>query len=256
MNFEYIFQSSLDYTKKFCFENKVSYFILILLILFMGASDILLFIGNIEQYYFNGWLNWTALAIFLAITFLISGYLIRVFRDETVVQGFKKPGGLFIDGIKSFIIYLCWISPLLLYCLILAIVFMPLTRFSTVGIALTLILVFIAIFLSIYLQFYSAMGIVRFSKTGKIREGLNYSALKKIIRTNGWLMYIVSMIILWIIYLIVYLAAIFLFILNFIVGIIIALILLPPFMVFCARYIGAVYEEGDQDNFSQEYFFE
>ncbi|MBN1431827.1 MAG: DUF4013 domain-containing protein [Methanomicrobiaceae archaeon] len=229
---------------------------LILLIIFTGAADILLFIGSIEQFSFNGWLIWTALSIFLAIAFLIYGYLIRVCRDGTVVPGFKKPGNLFIDGIKSLIIYLCWIIPLLLFCLILSICFMPLTRFNIVGIALTLILVFIAVFLSIYLQFYCAMGIVRFSKTGKIREGLNYSALKKIIRTNGWIMYIGSMIILWVVYVIVYIAAIFLFILNFIVGIIIALILLPPLMVFCARYIGAVYEEGDRDNISQDYFFE
>ena len=255
MKLEYIIQSSLDYTEKFCFENKFSYLILVLLNILMGALTAVLILGIMGLFISYGWLLWVIIPASFVITFLIYGYLARVFRDGTVVPRFNNLGRMFIDGIKLFIIYMCWIIPYILISLLL-VQAMSITGFNTTGIAIILFVSIFGTILPIYLLFYSAMGVVRFSKTGKIREGLNYSALKKIIRTNGWIMYIISMIILGIIYTILYIAAIFLFMMNFIVGIIIALILLPPFMVFCARYIGAIYEEGDRDNLSQDYFFE
>lgn len=254
MRIESVIQSSFNYTKKFCFENKVAYLILFFLYLISLVGSFIAGLGGLLL--FDQWIILSVMAITLVAFLVIEGYLLRVCSDKTTVPGFGSPGRMLINSIKSVIIIVCWMIPAMI-CLLLGTFVLRLTGPDIAGTIIMAVLFIAGFVLYIYLYLYAMMAFVRFSKTEKIREGFNYSALKKNIRTNGWFSYIISLIILSFISGFFYIAMVFLIIfVNFIAGIIVTLVLIPPLMVFCARYLGTVYEEGDTDNFNQDYFFE
>ena len=91
---------------------------------------------------------------------------------------------------------------------------------------------------------FGILGAVRFARMGSIREGIRFSAILTTIRTMGWLSYFLL--------LIGFAIAMFIYavisgILSAIpfIGWVFVLIINPFFMIFTARYLALVYDQGE-----------
>jgi hypothetical protein len=105
------------------------------------------------------------------------------------------------------------------------------------------IVFFIGLILLVITCLYVVIGIVRFARTGSIREGIRFSAITGTIQSIGWGTYILAMVI-FLVLILLFSSVITLFALIPYVGWVIRLILTPPVSIFSARYYSRVYDHS------------
>ena len=135
----------------------------------------------------------------ILLSFIIAGYIVRIYRGVSPAPEFDNWGALYLDGIKLTVVGILWIIPLMaVLALMLGTVFLAGGRGASAGlsIGLVLVLVVIEVVLAVVTVFYSILGAVRFTRTGSIREGIRFAAITGTIRTIGWGRYVLALVIL------------------------------------------------------------
>jgi len=259
MEFEKLFNDSIEYTRETLVGHWVRWLIFILLSL---PFALVRFVFDPQKIISGSTIHWElvpwryiailVIAGFLA-SFFISGYMVRIYRGMRPAPDFTGWASLFIDGIKLDIVMLVWFLPaIILMLLLLLIAFGGSIRLglfanfgSTILIVLAGIVILIgALALLVIAALYVAMGAVRFARTGSMVEGWRYSAISMIIRRIGWGNYFIAL-------LLFFFASLFF---NLVVSIpaiipyigwIAPVILSPLLTIFAARYFTLVYEAGE-----------
>ena len=195
---------------------------------------------------------WGQLCALLLAGFLLSffttGYLVRVWRGTTPPPEFGDWVSLFLDGIKVMIVQILWFIPAAVVLCITVVFFV--ISFAVNGSALampmriaSLLLVVIEIALIVLTVLCTIIALVRYARTGSIREGIRYSAVMETIRAIGWGSYIIALIVLLVTAIIFFLVISVIGLIPYI-GWVINLALDPLFAVFSARYLSRVYDSA------------
>ncbi|WP_292415382.1 DUF4013 domain-containing protein [Methanoregula sp.] len=188
------------------------------------------------------------IAAFL-LSFILSGYLARIYRGAATPPEFDNWGPLYIDGIKIFVTGLLWFIPVALaFLLMIAFAILGLSQDShqpgPLGISLVVIFVIITVALAIIALLYSMMGIIRCARTGSIREGIRFTAITGILRSIGWVNYLIALVVLFVIGIVFFFALSAISLIPY-VGDIIQLVFIPVYTIFSARYMTRVYEHSE-----------
>ena len=185
----------------------------------------------------------------ILLSFFLSGYVVRIYRGVQPAPDFDEWGTLFLDGLKVQILSLIWILPLLIVMLAalgLSIVGLATPGSFSTGLILGLFVIFaIMMVLAIVVSLFVPMALIRFARTGSIREGLRFSAISEHIGKIGWGQYIIALIVLIVVMVIFGIVVMVLSIIPFI-GWVLELIVTPLLTVFTARYYTLVYEVGTE----------
>jgi hypothetical protein len=187
------------------------------------------------------------IAAFL-LSFILSGYLARIYRGATTPPEFDNWGPLYIDGIKIAVTGFLWLIPVLLaFALVVAFGILGFSHGSPLsgapGIGLVIVFLILAIVLAIIAILYSMMGIIRCARTGCIREGIRFTAITETLRSIGWVNYVVALIVLFVIGIVFFVILSIISLIPYL-GEIIQLIFIPVYTVFSARYMTRVYEQA------------
>ena len=194
---------------------------------------------------------WTQLILLciagILLSFVISGYIVRIYRGTTPPPAFNGWVSLYLDGIRLTIVGLVWFIPAMILCA-LAFVLILAGAISGAGAVPTLIsagfiLLLIGLIVMVITAIYATLGTVRFARTGSMREGLRFSAITGTIQTIGWGTYILALVIVMVLVLL-FTLVISLFGLIPLVGWVVVLILTPLVQVFMARYVSLVYDHS------------
>ena len=197
-------------------------------------------------------MRWILLVISTIIFPLMGGYQMEIFKGKKPAPEPEQWVHLFINGLKLFVAGLIWAIPVIIVLLvlggvsILALVAGGITMNPVAiaaGIGGVIFAILIAVILAIIIELIWTMGQVRLGRTERFGEAFNVGAITATIRKIGWGDYIIALIILWIIS-IIYLGIIGLFMQIPYIGWLIWLILLPPWIIFYARYITQLYESA------------
>jgi hypothetical protein len=192
------------------------------------------------------WMKWILLIVCTIIFPLIYGYILKIFRGEKPAPEIDDWVGMFIDGIKMFVIYLVYMIPVIIVMALTAggaIVGFSSGDFSAVAAGGVFIGVIISVLLALVILLFGIIGIIRFARMDAFGEAFNIGAIMETIGRIGWGSYIINLIILYIV----------LFIFSFIVGILTAipiigwilyLFALPAISIFSARYLTLLYESA------------
>lgn len=180
------------------------------------------------------------------LSFILSGYLARIYRGSPTPPEFDSWGSLYIDGIKIAITGFLWFVPVIvLFCALVGVIIAGLSDTPLLpGIAALVLMVIIALALiavCIIAVLYSIPGVVRCARAGSIREGIRFSAITGTLRSIGWVNYIVALIVLGAVALL-FCIVVCLFSLNEYTGAVASLVLTPLYTIFSARYITQVYD--------------
>jgi hypothetical protein len=193
---------------------------------------------------------WPQLIILVIAGFLLSfitaGYMVRVYRGTTPPPVFDEWGSLYSDGIKLVIIGILWFIPaLVVAAAALVLLLLGIASSSpSIGLLLVaLVLLCISLVLILITSLYSALGCIRFARTGSIREGIRFSAITETIRTIGWGTYIIALLVLMVVVILFSVINGILAIIPY-VGWVIDLAINPLLSVFLARYMSRVYDHG------------
>jgi len=211
------------------------------------------------------WKRWIFLIIGAIIFPILSGYSVKVMKGEDSVPPIGNIWNLFVDGIKLLLISIAYfIIPfiiLIFTCLLSVIMAFPADNVVDMSVydnnphglimlfpwliasaALFLVLCFI-------ITLYSTIGIIKFSRTGKMSNAFDISDIHARIGRIGWGRYIIALLALWVVIGIIE-GILFLISLPDIfwlamLNIIISLIIAPIITIFCSRYYSLLYDAGD-----------
>jgi hypothetical protein len=257
MDFGKLLGDSFAYTKDGFFGKPVTWIILIILALLPVIPFILgvlvfvpsLIAGVIPDIATMLGVFVVALIIAILLSAFYTGYEVKILRGETPLPTVSGYGRLFSDGIKYIVIELVYSIPVLIIVgLTLGAAFMsalsagpdmealfPIIGGVIIGIIIALIVAFI-------IGLFAVIGVVRFARTGSMREGFNLGAIRATIGKIGWGSYILALIIVTVIVVIVELV---IGVIPYIGGIL-QLIISPFITVFSARYIALLYNSAEE----------
>ena len=188
------------------------------------------------------WGRWILLVISTIIFPLIMGYAVRIYSG---VKPAPEPGnwvGMFIDGLKLWIIGIIYAIPIFILALIFVIpagmMSDPMTALGTIGIGLIVMLI-----VGLIITLISTIGMIRFAQKDSMGQAFAFGAILEHIGKIGWGSYIIALIVLWIA------GIVFGFIVGIlsaipIIGWLIALFLSPFWIIFVARYMTLIYESA------------
>ncbi|NLD56992.1 MAG: DUF4013 domain-containing protein [Methanomicrobiales archaeon] len=186
----------------------------------------------------------------IILSFFLSGYIIRIYRGVQPAPDFNDWGTLFFDGLKLQVLSLIWMLPIMIIIIAgfvgLSFVTVGFAGFASSGLLLVLLAVlFVAMVVFIIVALFIPMALIRFARTGSMREGLRVSEIKAHIGRIGWGQYIIALIVLIAVTLIF---GIILTILGLIpiIGWVLELVATPFITIFGARYYTLVYEVGTE----------
>ena len=200
-----------------------------------------------------GAIPWGQIAVLAGLgfilSFFISGYTVRIYRGIKPAPDFTGWTSLFVDGVKLAVVWLLWFLPIIIV-LTAAVAFIiilsnqAITAPNSIFLLFVLLLLLVVFVLFVIVILFGILGAVRFARTGSIREGIHFSAILATIRTIGWLSYII-LLIAYVIAMVIY--AVINGILSLIpfIGWILVLIINPVFMIFTARYLSLIYDQGE-----------
>ncbi|MDX8551659.1 DUF4013 domain-containing protein [Methanospirillum sp. J.3.6.1-F.2.7.3] len=204
------------------------------------------------------WKRWFILAVWTIIFPLLGGYVMDIFRGNSVPPDCNDWVRRFIDGIKYLVAGLIYSIPVII---VLVITFIPVfmefinqvtseTTELNFDAFLPLLMpviggVIVAIILGIIVTLLFTIGIIRMARTNRFLEVFNFSEILKTIGKIGWGTYIIALIIIYVISFILGM------LINLIIeapyiGIIIALFLWPLVTIFESRYFTLLYEESGE----------
>ena len=208
-------------------------------------------------------IHWDQLAVLIIagilLGFITAGYMVRVYRGARPAPEFENWAGLFIDGLKLNIVWFLWLLPFLIamgaVAVMIVITISSMTRPSASLLAflgVLLILLLIGFVFAIIAALYSFLGSIRFARTGSIREGIRFSKITEMIRTMGWLPYLIALLVMVIVGFAFGLVTMILSIIPFI-GWILVLIVTPFVTILFGRYATLVYEQGESRPGAEEH---
>jgi len=192
------------------------------------------------------WVKWILLIISCIIFPLIMGYMVRIFKGAAPSPELKEWGGLFIDGIKLFVVALIYAIPILILEYLALGTAMATSMMSgnasammtaMAGAGVIAVLFFIV---AVVIGLITATAYIRFARTGSFGEAFNLNAIFAHIGKIGWVPYIIALIIMVIILGII--EGICMLIPT--VGIVILLIILPFLVLFYSRYLAVLYDSA------------
>lgn len=200
------------------------------------------------------WGRWILLIIGSFIFPLIMGYNYRVMKGGTQPPDSDNLFGMFIDGIKLFIINLIYMIIPMIIGLILLIMSGGFEILSMVGtepanmnaethslIGQLGISFLIFIIVSLIFGLIEIIGMVRFARTGRMGAAFEIGEIIAKIGSIGWGTYIIALIILIIVLVVIDL------ILGLIpiLGLILTIILLPYLSIVSSRYYSLLYDSSE-----------
>lgn len=185
----------------------------------------------------------------IILSFFLSGYIVRIYRGIKPAPDFDDWGTLFLDGLKLQILSFIWILPALIIVLG-AVGFSVFILGSAESGSMTLVPVLlvaigIAMVFGIAIALFIPMALIRFARTGSIREGLRVSEISSHIARIGWGQYIIALIVLLVVTLIYGVVVTVLGLIP-LIGWVLELVATPLITVFAARYYTLVYEQGTE----------
>ncbi|MDD1665033.1 MAG: FkbM family methyltransferase [Methanomicrobiales archaeon] len=213
MEFEKLFNDSIEYTRETFAGHWVRWLIFILLSL---PFALVRFVFDPQKIITGTKIHWelvpwgylTILVIAgVLASFFISGYIVRIYRGMRPAPDFTGWTSLFADGIKLDIVMLVWFLPAIIPMLLLLLIafggmiggmIWP-GLFANMGstiliFVIGLVLLIAALALLIIAALYVSMAAVRFARTESMVEGWRYSAISAIIRRIGWGNYFIALV--------------------------------------------------------------
>ncbi|MEN6342057.1 MAG: DUF4013 domain-containing protein [Methanospirillum sp.] len=191
------------------------------------------------------WMRWLILLIGTIIFPIILGYTLRVYRGEPRPPDPRDWVGVFVDGIKLFVVELIWAIPVIIVLLIffggaIALMTSGSNAATAAGIGTMLIGIPILIIVAIVVALFATMGAVRFARTDSFGEAFNFSAILAHIGRIGWGHYILALIVLMVI------IGVISFVLGIIpiIGWIISIVIGPAISIYAARYMTQLYDSA------------
>jgi hypothetical protein len=176
-----------------------------------------------------------AAALFCGL--VLAGYLVRLLEGDPAPPAFGRLSRLLLDGLKSCTIPLVWaVVPVILACtefLLVAAGYLS----GTPGRVLVLLLALLELLVVLYALQYAVIGLVRFARTGRVREAFALGSIRQTYGRIGWVNYYVGLGVL----LVVPLTAtplLHLLLTIPVLGIPLALAVVPFLLVFSARFLG------------------
>ena len=249
-----ILSDSLAYTKEAFVGKWVRWLIFIILGLPIALISILynkeMMMSGAKPSFENfPWAPVIALVVIgILLSFFTSGYIVRIYRGTKPAPEFEYWGDLFLDGFRMVIVTFLWMLPIVVIIIGIAVIAVAAFASSMAGssigillIVLALIAVLVAIVVAIIVTLFATMGMIRFARTGSIREGIRFSKIREHIGTIGWGKYIIALVVLVVVNFI-FMLIILIPSLIPVVGDIVSLIVSPLIMVFTARYYTLVYD--------------
>ncbi|WP_067076055.1 DUF4013 domain-containing protein [Methanoculleus horonobensis] len=191
------------------------------------------------------WVQWILLAISTIIFPLIMGYMVRIYSGVKPAPEAGNWVGMFIDGLKLLIVGIIYSIPLFIIMAIFMIPALmaanggdPMLALGSMGIGLLLVII-----VGIIISLISAIGIIRFAKTGSMGQAFAFGAILEHIGKIGWGSYIIAIIVLMVA------GVVFGFIAGIlgmipVLGWLIMLFLYPVWYIFAARYMTLIYESA------------
>ncbi len=175
---------------------------------------------------------------------LIMGYIVRIYSGAKPAPELENWGGLFINGLKLFVIGIIYAIPIFIIAVVSLIPAMmlangnPTAAIGSAGLGL-LVMIIVAIIISLI----SAIGTIRFARKDSMGQAFAFGAILGHIGKIGWGSYIIALIVLWIVGIVF---SIIITVLSAIpiIGWLIMLFLYPPWIVFTARYMTLIYESA------------
>jgi hypothetical protein len=252
MDYGEIISDSIDYSRNALVRNWKIWLALIACGLPFALMN---FLFDPEKMQTTGYWNdfpWGQfIALLLAgflLSFLAEGYVVRVLRGFTPPPEFDNWVSLYLDGIKVLIVQIIWFIPVVVVFGITVFFFAFADAIKGSGLAMpmrigVLLLIVVAIVFTILILLCISIAVVRYARTGSIREGIRYSAVLETIRAIGWGSYILALIVL-LITAIIYFLVLALFAMIPFIGWVLNLALSPFFFVFSARYFSRVYDNA------------
>jgi hypothetical protein len=252
MDYGTLVSDSIGYTKAALAGNWVTWLIFILCSLPIALCKFVvdpktIFTGTTIHWELIPWPQLIALCLAgLLLSFIVSGYIVRVYRGITPPPRFDAWCSLYLDGIKVAIVGFLWFVPaLVIFVVALAFMFFGGHGSASIGpmMGAGFILILIGLIVLVITCLYAVLGSVRFARTGSMREGLRFSAITGTIQVIGWGAYILALVIM-IVLVVLFSLIISLFALIPYAGWVIQLVLTPIISVFSARYISRVYDHS------------
>lgn len=193
-------------------------------------------------------LPWPQIIAFCAagflLSFILSGYSVRVFRGTTPPPALGQWGPLYPDGIKYMVVSIIWFIPaLILFGSALALLIFGRNGPSPILILAAPLLFLAGLVLIIVADLYCTLGVIRFARTGSIGEGVHFSAISGTTGRIGWVICIIALPVLFAAGVIFTLIGMVPAFIPFI-GWVLVLPVNPFIQVFTARYLSRVYDHG------------
>ncbi|HQD26056.1 MULTISPECIES: DUF4013 domain-containing protein [Methanoculleus] len=200
------------------------------------------------------WIRWFLLLIASIIFPLIYGYSVRVMSGAKPEPEFEGWIRLFIDGIKLLVISIVYSIPLIILMLLPLVLYLtPVSTTTTpagassgglidpgLGIFVALAFFVICILAVIVLGILATFAVVRFARTGRMREAFRFRAILAHIKRIGWLNVFVALLVLTVV---ITVAQVILSLIP-IIGWLLFFLLTPAFIIFASRYLALLYESA------------
>ncbi len=165
----------------------------------------------------------------------------EVLRAKKPAPPLENWGKLFVDGLKLFIVDIIYAIPVIILAIIFiggSILLFPNPNALAEALGTFLIGIIVIIIVAIVLGLIATMGNVRLSRTGRMGEAFNFSAIFEHIGRIGWGNYFFALLVMVIVVGIVEIIVAVIPVIGWLLG----LILTPAYSIFTSRYITQVYD--------------
>ena len=245
MDYRSVFVDSLGYTKETLF-GKLSRWVIFALCALPGVLAVIL----CET--FCAELPAAILSLLVAplLYVIVSGYIARIYRGATSPPEFDNWGSLFVDGFRIAVTYILWFLPAFLLSLALGgltIAFCVAEQIDAFIALVYLLLTPLLLAAVVIAVLYSDLGAILCARTNSILEGINILSITKTIGAIGWVNYLIAIVILIIPFLVITMTLAFAFDfipVPYVVDIIDGCVITPIYLVFAARYMTLLYNQG------------
>lgn len=245
---------SIEYTREALIGKWARWIIFVILGFPMALLPFVLNVNTIGATDSFSWeqIPWDQIGVIvlagIILSFFLSGYIFRIYRGVQPAPDFNDWGALFIDGLKLQVTSFIWMLPIMIIIIagFVGLSFVTMGSAGTASAGLLLVLLaalFIAMIFFIIVALFIPMALVRFARTGSMREGLRVSEILAHIGRIGWGQYIIAIIVL-VAVMLLFGFLVTIFSLIPLIGWLLELAVTPFLTIFGARYYTLVYEEG------------
>ncbi len=197
----------------------------------------------------DNYMRWLILIIGSIIFPILMGYTLRIYRGARTPPETDDLVGLFVDGIKLFIVQLIWAIPVIIVGVIFmgssaALLMSGSDAAAAAGAGGLFVGGLIMFVVAIIIALFATIAGVRFARTDSFGEAFNFRAILEHIGRIGWGSYIVALLI---VIVVIGVVSTILGVIP-ILGWLLSIILAPAFSIFAARYITQIYDSVTAPN--------